>query len=385
MQSENAEVDMTSNASREVNAAVLDAGDFQSLLDALTSQGYVAIGPALGQGAITLDRIAAVDDMPRGYVDLQEPGRYKLDKTGEDEFFDYVVGPHSWKKYLHPPKRTVWQAQRKGSQVDISEPTEAGEKYAFIGVRPCELQAITIQDRVFLEGPYVDTDYKRRRDGIFLVAVNCVHPGGTCFCTSMKTGPRASSSFDICLTEIVEANRHYFVIESCSDEGRQLMQRLSLSATTDHELKSQDRVMEEAADSIDKSIDTGKLKELLYSNFDSPQWEDIAGRCLTCGSCTMVCPTCFCATIEDSTDLSGSKIERSAKWDSCHTLDHSYIHGGSVRTSASSRYRQWMTHKLAYWVDQFGTSGCVGCGRCITWCPAAIDITEEARLMREQV
>jgi Fe-S oxidoreductase len=97
----------------------------------------------------------------------------------------------------------------------------------------------------------------------------------------------------------------------------------------------------------------------------------------------MVCPTCFCATVEDATDLTGSATERRRVWDSCFSQEFSYIHGGSVRTSAGARYRQWITHKLATWHEQFGVSGCVGCGRCITWCPVGIDITAEARAVRQ--
>ena len=132
-----------------------------------------------------------------------------------------------------------------------------------------------------------------------------------------------------------------------------------------------------------RNIDTTGIKELLYQNFEHPRWDNVAGRCLTCANCTMVCPTCFCTTVEDVTDVTGDHAERWRRWDSCFTQSFSYIHGGSVRTSAKSRYRQWMTHKLASWIDQFGSSGCVGCGRCITWCPVGIDITEEVRAIRE--
>ncbi len=132
-----------------------------------------------------------------------------------------------------------------------------------------------------------------------------------------------------------------------------------------------------------RSMDTSGIKELLYRNLDHPCWENVASRCLTCANCTMVCPTCFCAAVEDTTDLTGERAERWRRWDSCFTMDFSYIAGGSVRSSPKARYRQWMTHKLASWIDQFGTSGCVGCGRCITWCPVGIDITEEVRAIRE--
>jgi formate hydrogenlyase subunit 6/NADH:ubiquinone oxidoreductase subunit I len=132
-----------------------------------------------------------------------------------------------------------------------------------------------------------------------------------------------------------------------------------------------------------RSLNTIGIKDLLYRNAEHPRWDEVATRCLSCANCTMVCPTCFCTTVEDVTDLTGEHAERWRKWDSCFTMDFSYIHGGSVRPSVKARYRQWLTHKLASWIDQFGVSGCVGCGRCITWCPAGIDITEEVRAIRD--
>ena len=133
-----------------------------------------------------------------------------------------------------------------------------------------------------------------------------------------------------------------------------------------------------------REMNTDGIHDLLLANLEHPRWEEVAGRCLTCGNCTMVCPTCFCTSVEDTSDLAGVSAERSRRWDSCFTMDFSYIHGGSVRASPKSRYRQWMTHKLATWWDQFGSSGCVGCGRCITWCPVGIDITEEVRAIRAE-
>ncbi len=139
---------------------------------------------------------------------------------------------------------------------------------------------------------------------------------------------------------------------------------------------------ESTAAQMGRTLDVTDIRDLLYRNSEHPRWDEVADRCLTCGNCTMVCPTCFCASVDDVTDLAGEEASRERRWESCFTLEHSYVHGGSVRRSGKARYRQWMTHKLASWIDQFGTSGCVGCGRCITWCPVAIDITEEAAAIR---
>ena len=133
-----------------------------------------------------------------------------------------------------------------------------------------------------------------------------------------------------------------------------------------------------------RQLDTGGLRDLMGGSHAAARWDDVAARCLTCGNCTLACPTCFCTSVEDSSDLTGEHAERWELWDSCFDLDFSYLHGGSVRTSPKSRYRQWLTHKLGTWHDQFGSSGCVGCGRCIVWCPAGIDLTEEVKALREE-
>jgi Fe-S oxidoreductase len=147
-------------------------------------------------------------------------------------------------------------------------------------------------------------------------------------------------------------------------------------------LKGADQLVSEAAKKMGRAMNTAGIKELLYKQIDHSRWEEVASRCLTCANCTMVCPTCFCTTVEDVSDVTGEHAERWRKWDSCFNLNFSYIFGGSLRRTVKGRYRQWMTHKLASWIDQFGVSGCVGCGRCITWCPVGIDITEEVRAMR---
>ena len=264
----------------------------------------------------------------------------------------------------------------------VSRPEPSQGPFAFIGVRACEIEAIAIQDRVFKQGPYTDTAYAARRSDAFIVAVNCGQAGGTCFCVSMDTGPKAKHGFDLALTEMIDGPSHRFLVEVGSEAGARIMVQVPHEQASAGQVEMAEAIVERTAGQMGRSLDTQGLKELLQDNPEHPRWDDVATRCLTCANCTMVCPTCFCSTVEDHSDLTNTEAERVRKWDSCFTMDYSYIHGGSVRASTASRYRQWMTHKLANWIDQFGTSGCVGCGRCITWCPVGIDLTEEAAAIR---
>jgi len=354
------------------------------LFEALKRRGFQLVGPTVRDGAIVYDVLESVTDLPIGWTDEQEGGTYQLKKRDDQALFGYVVGPHSWKKFLHPPLRRLWQAKRDSSGFQILEENPQAPRYAFIGVRSCELHAIAVQDKVFMGGPHVDPSYHSRRENIFTIAVNCGQAGGTCFCVSMQTGPKATFGFDLALTEVMEADRHYFVTEVGTELGAQILREVPHQECSTEDKVKAERITAKTAEQMGRTLDTTDIKDLLYRNYDHPRWDQVAERCLTCGNCTMVCPTCFCTTVEDTTDLTGEHAERWQKWDSCFTMDFSYIHGGSVRSSAKSRYRQWMTHKLATWIDQFGTSGCVGCGRCITWCPVAIDITEEVRVIREE-
>ncbi len=233
-----------------------------------------------------------------------------------------------------------------------------------------------------IDGPYPDTAYRSRRHDNFIVAVNCGEAGGTCFCVSMNTGPKVEAGFDLALTELLNGEDHEFLVEVGSAIGSAVLAELPHGSASAEQLDAAEAVVKRTAGQMGRHLDTDGLKELLQENPTHKQWDDVAARCLTCANCTMVCPTCFCTTVEDHTDLTGQTAERVKRWDSCFTLDFSYIHGGSVRTEGKSRYRQWMTHKLASWIDQFGTSGCVGCGRCITWCPVGIDITAEVAAIR---
>jgi ferredoxin len=361
----------------------LTTEQLEALLDALRRRGYRLVGPTVRDQAIIYDDIASIADLPRGWTDEQDGGRYRLERRDDDALFGYAVGPQSWKKLLHPPVLRLWRAERNADGVRVVPEPAPAERLAFIGVRACELHAIAIQDRVFLGGPYVDPHYRARREGAFIVAVNCSVAGGTCFCVSMNAGPKASTGFDLALTEMLREGEHLFLVEAGTDAGREILAELPRRSATEKEVRDAESVIARTAASMGRQMRSDDVHELLLRNLEHARWDNVAERCLTCGNCTMVCPTCFCTSVEESSDLTGTEASRSRRWDSCFTVDFSYIHGGSVRPSNRSRYRQWMTHKLATWRDQFGTTGCVGCGRCITWCPVGIDITEEVAAIRE--
>ncbi len=366
-------------------AAVLERRDFDALVDALSRRGYTVVGPTVHDRAIVYDEIASSADLPVGWTDEQDGGHYRLRRRDDEALFGYAVGPHSWKRYQLPPDVRLWRARlgEDGSLTELVETPPETPRYAFLGARSCELHAMGILDRVLLGGSHPDPADRARRADVFVVAVQCGEAGGTCFCVSMGTGPTADAGFDLALTEVVEDGRHYFVVDVGSARGAEVLAELPHTPAGAVERGAADAAHGNAAAQMGRQLDVTDIKALLYRNYEHPRWDEVADRCLTCGNCTMVCPTCFCTTVEDTTDLAGAEVERHQRWDSCFTVDYSQMHGGAVRGSARSRYRQWMTHKLATWIDQFGTSGCVGCGRCITWCPVGIDITEEARAIRE--
>jgi sulfhydrogenase subunit beta (sulfur reductase) len=356
----------------------LPRSGLDALIRRLQDLGYEVIGPVVDQNAIVYGPVCSAADLPCGWTDRQEAGTYRLERRDDDALFGYVVGPHSWKRYLFPPVSLVAAADRRDGQWEFSVPVVPDRPQAFLGVRACELAAMRIQDRVFLEGPYVDPGYQQRRQSALIVAVNCTQAAPTCFCTSMQTGPRCQEGFDLSLTEIPEG----FLLDIGSERGRAVCDGLPLRDATNAEQVSAARARAQAERQISRRLETADVPELLRQNLQSPHWQNVAQRCLSCTNCTLVCPTCFCASVEDVPAIDGDHVDRERRWDSCFNPEFSYLHSGIARDSIASRYRQWLTHKLSTWHDQFGTSGCVGCGRCITWCPVGIDLTAEVSAIR---
>ncbi|MCB9446013.1 MAG: 4Fe-4S dicluster domain-containing protein [Ardenticatenaceae bacterium] len=356
---------------------VVAKDDLRQIIASLRAANYTVVGPTIQEEAIVYDELSSVNDLPIGWQDMQNPGSYRLEKENNGRYFDYVVGPQSWKKFLYPAKLSLFKTHRNENGFEVETDKDIPQ-YAFIGARGCELAAIRIQDHIFLEGAFTESHYKARRERAFILAVNCTSPGNTCFCVSMKTGPQVSGDYDLALTELDDT----FLLHVGSEIGAEMLANCDWRLAGAFELSHARRLMAEAEEQMGRKLDTRDLPDLLFENLDHPQWDDVANRCLSCMNCTMVCPTCFCSDVKDISDLTGQNTERVRIWDSCFNPDFSYVFGGNLRPNIRARYRQWLTHKLASWVDQFGMLGCVGCGRCITWCPVGIDLTEEVAAIR---
>lgn len=352
----------------------LPYGEFDALLSTLQDAGYTIIGPRLEQDAICYGTVSNCQDLPRGWIDEQAPGSYSLRAGDPDKYFQFVVGPHSWKQNLFPPRLTVARARNTPDGWNVESVDDQPPRMAFLGVRACELAAIHIQDRIFITEDYTDQAYAQRRGQSFIIAVQCTRAASTCFCVSTNTGPECTHGFDVALTEITGG----FLVDAGSERGRTVISKLRLRKATDAEIAIGSQERRHASTQQSRTLPKPEqLRPLLLENLDHPHWDHVAERCLSCTNCTMVCPTCFCSSVIEVTDLKGEQVDRQRVWDSCFNASLSYMNGGIVRHSIRNRYRQWLTHKLATWIDQFGVSGCVGCGRCLSWCPVGIDLTAE--------
>ena len=353
---------------------LLPAG-LDALIKALAADGRRVIGPVRAESVVDLGEIQGFDDLPAGEIDEQGPGRYGLRTTDERRVFGHTTTASSPRRHLHPPRETLVRIRRADDGFEVEVPGADEPPLALVGIRPCDVHGIDVADRVSRAGG--DEPAVRRREATIVVAANCTRAGETCFCVSTGTGPEARTGHDLALTELDDEAGHRFLVEVGTERGAALLDRIPSTPATDADRTA-------AAEGVDRArvqtrtLPTEGLHDALLGALESPRWDDVAQRCLSCGNCTLVCPTCFCTTVEDRTDLDGEQSERNRRWESCFTLDHSHLGEGSVRDTVHHRYRQWLTHKLATWVDQFGELGCVGCGRCVTWCPVGIDLTEEA-------
>lgn len=370
----------------EVGTTVaLQKSKFDGVLLELQKSGYTTIGPVVKDHAICYEPVEKIADLPLGYTSQQSPGKYRLTHSGHPNYFTASPGAESWKQFFFPPrsKLSTFRRDSKKPYRWINENEQVSAPFlALIGVRPCELVAIQVQDRVFMREDLKDPIYRERRQNAFIIAVNCLHPCATCFCASFNIGPQASEGFDLLLTELDDV----FVVKIGSEAGRVIMASQAYLPASAFVINQAEHGIAEARGQMRRRIpDPAQLPEVLLNDLDNPRFDEVAKRCISCGNCTQVCPTCFCWDTQEINNLAGETIMRERVWDSCFNPEYSHVFGGNTRPNVRSRYRQWITHKLGSWWKQFGVAGCVGCGRCITWCPAGIDFTEEANALAQEV
>jgi ferredoxin len=367
--------------------AYLARSGLEALIQTLRKQGYSVLGPRLADGAISLLPIESAAQLPQGLSDDQDGGFYRVVEGEPELSFQYVVGPDGPKRYFFPPNHRLFQFHVTADNFVLDAGPPQVSKLAMLGVRACELAAIDVQDRVFgRDDPRMfrcesEPWYSQVRQEALLIAVNCTRPGGTCFCAAWGTGPAATKGFDLALTDLREG----FLVQVGSKRGAALVEKLPVREPTEAEIELAEIKLERARDRMGRQLDTAGLKDLLDQSLEYPEWDEVARRCLSCGNCTMVCPTCFCCTVTDTTNLAATKeVTRTRQWESCFTHQFTYTISGPERNTIRGRYRHWLRHKLCTWWEQFACGGCVGCGRCITWCPVGIDLTEQVRRLRER-
>ncbi|HEY8439114.1 MAG TPA: 4Fe-4S dicluster domain-containing protein [Candidatus Limnocylindrales bacterium] len=358
----------------EIGPAFLPAGSLDRLLDAFRADGRRVIGPQVADGAVVYDELRSADELPWGVTSETEPGRYRLASDGPGRAFDYGIPLTSWKRFTHPPVVPLSRARRADGSVSVESVTPEAPRLAYLGARACEIAALRIQDRAMRAGPLGDADHAARSDAALVVAVECATAASTCFCTSMGTGPEVRDGADVILSELADG----FVVRASTRAGAAVVDGLGLRPATDAEVERASSQVAAVRDAIGDPVATEGLPDRLRAALDHPRWAEVADRCLACANCTLVCPTCFCTSVGVASDLDGIEATTDRRWDSCFSVGFARVAGdANFRPKVADRYRQWLTHKFSTWWDQFGSSGCVGCGRCVAWCPVGIDVRAE--------
>jgi sulfhydrogenase subunit beta (sulfur reductase) len=278
-------------------AFYMEPAVLQRILEILISRGCTIIGPTVQASAVVLDEVESLDSLPWGWRDRQAPGVYTVSRTADTGFFQYTCGPHSWKRYLYPPNMRLFSVSLEDGGIQLEQTGRPDLSYAFLGMRACDLKALEVLDRILTQQGSPDPDYQARRRNLFIIAVNCLQPGGTCFCAAMGAGPRPVSGYDIVLHEICEPTRYRLIAESGSPRGADLLSAVgcmpaSIAAKVHVQLLS-----DAAAKKMKTTADLSDAGSLFGSRFDHPHWKTLEQRCLACGNCTLVCPTCFCHTV----------------------------------------------------------------------------------------
>ena len=295
---------------------------------------------------------------------------FRVLKAGEKPLFDFANTKNAPKNFLFPRTETMMKYTRTPQGMVFAGEAGEREETVLFGVRPCDARSFVLLDMLFDQEKYRDPYYLDKRARTTVVAFACAQPPyTTCFCTSVGGAPVSSEGADILLTDLGEA----CLAEFLTPKGEALLGAFNGSPAGEAEEKQKEEIATRAAGEIRSRIPAREIKPILDTHFEDPFWNTLSLKCLACGTCTYLCPTCHCFDISD--EVQRSDGIRLRNWDSCmYPLFTKETSGHNPRPSQKERWRQRVMHKFRYYVDNFGAISCVGCGRCVMACPVNLDI-----------
>jgi ferredoxin len=302
--------------------------------------------------------------------------RYAVPAEGKAFSLDFdrpLVPP---KSAVFPQTETLYRFQLGKTELAAPQP---GEELILLGVRPCDARAIKLVEKLFrwdVDDPY----YLRRRELTTVVGLACLEPGLNCFCPSLGGGPASTEGLDLLMVDLGDS----YYLEPLTDKGRSLMDLASglLEEAGEEGLQKKEEAVRRAEEKIRRTVDTDGVPEILPDLWEHPLWQKTAAGCLGCGTCTYLCPTCHCFDIQD--EIEGFEARRCRMWDSCMFEEYTlHTSGHNPRPTRRERTRNRINHKYSYFVRKFNVIACVGCGRCVNYCPVNIDLIETLREVKE--
>jgi ferredoxin len=316
--------------------------------------GYDVYAPVLVEGSVSFQKI----------------------EKGMHPAMEYRQAQRPPKSVFFPQTEKMFDLVREGQRfVDIKEAATENKPIAVLGIRPCDARAAAMLDKVF-GWDYDDPYYQDKRNRATVIALACTlpkMPHANCFCTSIGGNPASTEGVDVLLTEINDS----YLVESVTDKGNKLVEAAGpiFTEAGDTDMQQAAKAKQNAEAAIVKKMNLDGVKEALQNCFESDYWKEFSDRCLGCGICTLLCPTCHCFDISDV--ISHGKGRRERTWDSCQ-FEYYSVHasGHNPRPAKKHRQRNRIYHKFLYMDENLGVIGCVGCGRCTARCPVNIDIVE---------
>ncbi|MEW6142202.1 MAG: 4Fe-4S dicluster domain-containing protein [Chloroflexota bacterium] len=298
----------------------------------------------------------------------------------EDIVLDYKTTTVAPKKLFIPDSEALFSFKRKDGDIILGNlASKPDEKRVLLGIHPCDITALSRLDKVFDE-VYRDPYYKNKRENTIVVGLTCSEPAHLCFCKSVGSGPDLNKGFDLLMTDI---GRSYFV-KVGSKSGEKLTKKTYFREATQADKSKRIAVIERLEQQLRSSFSIDGLIETMRRRYNDKAWDSYSNRCVTCGICNMVCPTCHCFAVLDKTNADQTEGKRVRVWDSCHFERFSRMAGGlDLRESKASRFKHRLYDKFDYTPARYGDVFCVGCGRCIKFCQSEIDLRDALRTLQE--